>query len=541
MTSPCEIIEANIPERRTFAIISHPDAGKTTLTEKLLLYGGAIRLAGSVKARKSNKYAVSDWMEIERQRGISVTSSVMQFDYAGHRINILDTPGHQDFSEDTYRTLVAADSAVMLIDAGKGVEEQTRKLFHVCRMRGIPIFTFINKLDRYGKDPFALVEEIEQVLGIQAYPMNWPIGMGRDFRGVYNRELQQVEVFASGHPDQSVVPSVTGHITDIRFQELLGAHAHRQICDEIELLDMAGNQFDLPAIQQGELTPVFFGSAMTNFGVRPFLERFLELAPPPAVRRTSKGTVTPRDKNFSGFIFKIQANMNPAHRDRIAFVRICSGKFERGMKVNHVQSGKSIRLAQPQQFLAQERTIVEEAYPGDIIGISDPGIFRIGDTLSGDATQFKFEGIPSFPPEHFARVQTPDAMKRKQFIKGIHQLCEEGAVQLFKQPNIGIEAPIVGAVGALQFEVLEYRLKNEYGVNVEILKLPYQMARWVADKNFDYRRLTTMGTMFVMDEDDQPVILFEESWALRSVEKLFPELALLEISPAYSQEGNKPA
>lgn len=532
MTITCDKIDTNPPERRTFAIISHPDAGKTTLTEKLLLYGGAIRLAGAVKARKGNKYAVSDWMEIERQRGISVTSSVMQFDYDGFRINILDTPGHQDFSEDTYRTLVAADSAVMLIDGGKGVEEQTRKLFHVCRMRGIPIFTFINKLDRYGKDPFALVEEIEQVLGIQAYPMNWPIGMGRDFRGVYNRELEQVEVFASGHPDQSVVPSVTGHITDAHFQELLGEHMHKQICDDIELLDLAGNKFDIQAVRQGELTPVFFGSAMTNFGVRPFLERFLALAPPPKERGTSKGTVSPRDKSFSGFIFKIQANMNPAHRDRIAFVRICSGKFTRGMKVNHVQSGKSIRLAQPQQFLAQERTIVEEAYPGDIIGISDPGIFRIGDTLSEDAAAFRFEGIPSFAPEHFARVQTPDAMKRKQFIKGINQLCEEGAVQLFRQPNIGIEAPVVGVVGALQFEVLEYRLKNEYGVDVEIIRLPFQMARWVGDKSFDHRRLTTMGTMFVLDEDDYPVILFEENWALRSVEKLFPDLTLHDISPA---------
>jgi peptide chain release factor 3 len=456
----------------------------------------------------------------------------MQFDYSGFRINILDTPGHQDFSEDTYRTLVAADSAVMLIDGGKGVEAQTRKLFHVCRMRGIPIFTFINKLDRYGKDPFALVEEIEQVLGIQAYPMNWPIGMGRDFRGVYNRELKQVEIFSGGHSDQSVVPSVTGHITDKQFRDLLGEQMHQQICDDIELLDMAGNKFDLEAIRQGELTPVFFGSAMTNFGVRPFLERFLELAPPPAERDTSKGPVSPMDKNFSGFIFKIQANMNPAHRDRIAFVRICSGKFYRGMRVNHVQSGKSIRLAQPQQFLAQERTIVEEAYPGDIIGISDPGIFRIGDTLSEDTSSFRFEGIPSFSPEHFARVQTPDAMKRKQFIKGINQLCEEGAVQLFKQPNIGIEAPIVGAVGALQFDVLEYRLKHEYGVDVDIAKLPYQMARWVGDKKFDYRRLTTMGTMFVLDEDDHPVILLEENWALRSVEKLFPDIELLDISPA---------
>jgi peptide chain release factor 3 len=532
MTIACETTEIEVPGRRTFAIISHPDAGKTTLTEKLLLYGGAIRLAGSVKARKTNKYAVSDWMEIERQRGISVTSSVMQFDYDGYRINILDTPGHQDFSEDTYRTLVAADSAVMLIDGGKGVEEQTRKLFHVCRMRGIPIFTFVNKLDRYGKDPFALVEEIEQVLGIQAYPMNWPIGMGRDFRGIYNRELQQVEVFESGHTDQSVVPSITGHITDPQFKELLGEEMHRQICDEIELLDMAGNQFDLEAVKKGELTPVFFGSAMTNFGVRPFLERFLELAPAPAARATSKGPVDPQDTPFSGFVFKIQANMNPAHRDRIAFIRICSGKFTRGMKVNHVQSGKSLRLAQPQQFLAQERTIVEEAYPGDIIGLSDPGIFRIGDTLSEDTTTFRFEGIPSFPPEHFARVQTPDAMKRKQFIKGINQLCEEGAVQLFKQPNIGIEAPIVGAVGALQFEVLEYRLKHEYGVDVQLIRLPYQMARWVGDKSFDSRKLSAMGTIFVLDEDDLPVILFEEKWALRSVEKLLPGLELLDISPA---------
>ena len=520
-----------VARRKTFAIISHPDAGKTTLTEKLLLYGGAIRLAGSVKARKANKYAVSDWMEIEKQRGISVTSSVMQFDYNDSCINILDTPGHQDFSEDTYRTLVAADSAVMLIDGAKGVEEQTIKLFHVCKMRGIPIFTFVNKMDRASKDPFELIEEIERVLGIRSYPMNWPIGTEGDFKGVYNRKLSQIELFGGGNHGQTAVASTVGTVDDKIFAELLGEHYHKRLCDEIELLDMAGDEFDKKKVMHGELTPIFFGSAMTNFGVQPFLEEFLTLAPSPGIRLSTIGEIDPESEKFSGFVFKIQANMNPTHRDRIAFIRICSGRFSRGMSVNHVQAGKEVRLSQPQQFMAQERTIVEEAYPGDIIGVFDPGIFHIGDTLSEGNSTLRYEGIPLFPTEHFARISASDSMKRKQFLKGIDQLSEEGAIQVFKQIDIGIEALIVGVVGVLQFEVLEYRLKHEYGVDLRIQQLPYKHARWIANTDIDPRKLSlTSSSMIVEDNETRYVLLFENEWSIKWAEDRNKTLKLVEIA-----------
>lgn len=385
-----------VNKRRTFAIISHPDAGKTTLTEKFLLYGGAIRMAGSVKSRKAQKHAVSDWMEIEKQRGISVTSSVMQFNYKDCCINILDTPGHQDFSEDTYRTLTAADSAVMVIDCAKGVEPQTKKLFKVCKERRIPIFTFVNKLDRAGKDPFSLMEEIEKVLGIRSYPMNWPIGTDGNFKGVYNRTKGRIELYEDGDHGQNKAQIVNVDIEDQKLTDLLGEAYHNQLKDEIELLDMAGDDFDKDAVQNGDLTPMFFGSAMTNFGVEPFLESFLNLTYRPEPRLSNQGVIEPENPNFSGFIFKIQANMNPAHRDRLAFLRICSGKFEKGMSVYNSRTGKKIRLSQPQQFLAQDREVVEEAYPGDIIGLHDPGVFRISDTLSEEDATLKFERIPMF-------------------------------------------------------------------------------------------------------------------------------------------------
>ena len=409
------IIKDETARRRTFAIISHPDAGKTTLTEKLLLDGGAIRLAGTVKARKAGGYAVSDWMEIEKQRGISVTSSVMQFQYGENFINILDTPGHQDFSEDTYRTLVAADSAVMLIDGAKGVEAQTIKLFQVCKMRGIPIFTFVNKLDRATRDPFELMEEIENVLGIRSYPMNWPIGTDGDFKGVYNRKLKQIELFQGRKHGQTAVSSIKGGVDDGIFGELLGSHYHQKLCEDIELLDLAGDEFSIEQIRKGKLTPMFFGSAMTNFGVQPFLEEFIRLAPCPGIRNSSEGDIDPESEDFSGFVFKIQANMNPTHRDRIAFIRICSGQFARGMSVYNTQSGKEIKLAQPQQFMALERTIVENAFTGDIIGVFDPGIFKIGDTLCKGSKRFKFGSIPIFPAEHFARISPVDSMKGNSF------------------------------------------------------------------------------------------------------------------------------
>ncbi|MBP9624909.1 MAG: peptide chain release factor 3, partial [Veillonella sp.] len=425
-----------VARRRTFAIISHPDAGKTTLTEKLLLYGGAIHLAGSVKSRKTQKYAVSDWMEIEKQRGISVTSSVLQFDYDGCRVNILDTPGHQDFSEDTYRTLMAADSAVMLIDVAKGVEAQTKKLFAVCKERGIPIFTFVNKIDHFGRNPFDLMEEIENSLGIRAVPMNWPVGINGEYQGIYDRESHTVELFEKDETHgQQKLASTTNAVDDPAFRELLGEEIHQSLIDDIELLDVAGDEFDFDRIRAGELTPMFFGSAMTNFGVKPFLEKFLELAPAPAPRKTAEEVVTAQSEDFSAFVFKIQANMNPNHHDRIVFMRICSGKFEKGMSVLHRQSGKMIRLSQPQQFLATERTIIDEAYPGDIIGVFDAGTMGVGDTLCDPKHQVTFGDFPVFPPEFFARVSPKDTMKRKQFQKGMTQLAQEGAVQIFEQPH----------------------------------------------------------------------------------------------------------
>jgi peptide chain release factor 3 len=520
-----------VKRRRTFAIISHPDAGKTTLTEKFLLYGGAIRSAGTVKSRRSSKHAVSDWMEIEKQRGISVTSSVLQFEYDGFCINILDTPGHQDFSEDTYRTLMAADSAVMVIDSAKGVEEQTKKLFQVCKMRGIPIFTFINKMDREGRDPFELLEDIEKVLGIRSYPMNWPIGEGKDFRGVFNRKKNQIELFGDGNHGQSIAKSSSGNITDEKFKNLLGDFLHEKLVDDIELLSVAGDDFNLEQILNGNLTPVFFGSALTNFGVEPFLKSFLSITTPPIPRESNLGSIDPSSDNFSGFIFKIQANMNPAHRDRIAFLRICSGVFEKGMTVNHVQKDKKIKLSQPQQFLAQDRLIVDTAYPGDIIGIHDPGIFNIGDTLCQDQSKLRYKDIPQFAPEHFSKVYTKNALKRKQFLKGINQLAQEGAIQVYKQPNIGVEELIVGVVGVLQFEVLEYRLKNEYGVDIIMQPLPYRFIRWVENENFNPRTLSkTMDTLLVKNKDENPVLLFEYEWSIRTIEERNKDLILKETS-----------
>ena len=520
-----------VKRRRTFAIISHPDAGKTTLTEKFLLYGGAIREAGSVKSRKSQKHAVSDWMEIEKQRGISVASSVLQFEYNNFCINILDTPGHQDFSEDTYRTLMAADSAVMVIDSAKGVEDQTKKLFHVCKMRGIPIFTFINKMDRQGKDPFELLEDIENVLGIRSCPVNWPIGSGKDFKGVFNRHKNQIELFDDGNHGQSIANSITGEVSDEKFNTLLGNALHKKLLEDIELLDIAGDNFDLEKILSGELTPVFFGSALTNFGVEPFLESFLEITPPPTPRSSNLGDIDPNSNNFSGFIFKIQANMDKNHRDRIAFLRICSGKFEKGMSVTHVQRNKKIKLSQPQQFVAQDRVIIDSAYPGDIIGIHDPGIFNIGDTLSEKQSNLQYTGIPQFAPEHFARISTKNALKRKQFVKGLTQLSEEGAIQIFKEPNFGMEELIVGVVGVLQFEVLEYRLKQEYGVDIIMNPLPYRYIRWIEHGSVKSDRISMpMDTILVEDKNRTQAVLLQNEWSIRHLIERNEGIVLKETS-----------
>ena len=508
-------LEQETRRRRTFAIISHPDAGKTTLTEKLLLYGGAIRQAGSVKARKAERYATSDWMEIEKQRGISVTSSAMQFDYDGYRINILDTPGHQDFSEDTYRVLVAADSAVMLIDAARGVEAQTIKLFKVCRMRGIPIFTFVNKMDRAAKDPFALMEELEEVLGIRACPMNWPIGVDGDFQGVCHRDTRTVELYSAGDHGKNRVEARTIPLDSPELSSALEQHYIDRLRSETELLDVAGDPFDEEAVRTGRLTPMFFGSAVSNFGVEPFLTRFLRFAPSPQPRNSDQGPTDPLSPDFTGFIFKIQANMNPAHRDRLAFLRVCSGVFEKGMTVWHSGTDKPIQLKQPQQFMADERESVEFAYPGDIIGLFDPGVFRLGDTLS-TGKKLRYEGIPVFAPEHFASVSAFDSMKRKQFIKGIDQLSEEGAIQTFKRPDIGREDLIVGVVGVLQFDVLEYRLRGEYGVEVRREPLDYRFVRWIVETPCPPENLQLASTAAIaVDRFGQNVLLFQNEWSIR--------------------------
>lgn len=512
-------IKSEIEKRRTFAIISHPDAGKTTLTEKFLLYGGAINLAGSVKGKKTAKHAVSDWMEIEKERGISVTSSVLQFNYGGYCINILDTPGHEDFSEDTYRTLMAADSAVMVIDASKGVEKQTIKLFKVCVMRHIPIFTFINKMDREANDPFELLDEIESVLGISTCPVNWPIGCGKEFKGVYDRNEREVSLFKAAMNGQKEVDTKNISIDDAALKDEIGQAFFDKLNEDVELLDGASAEFDLEKVQAGDLTPVFFGSALTNFGVETFLQHFLKMTTPPLPRNSSEGIIDPVKEDFSAFVFKIQANMNKAHRDRIAFMRICSGKFTAGMESFHVQGGKKIRLSQPQQMMAQERHIVEEAYAGDIIGVFDPGIFSIGDTICNSNKKFAFEGIPTFAPEHFARVRQIDTMKRKQFIKGISQIAQEGAIQIFQEFNTGMEEIIVGVVGVLQFEVLEYRLKNEYNVDIKLEPLPYEHIRWIENpEEINMSRIVGTSDMKkIKDLKDNPLLLFVNSWSVNMV------------------------
>ncbi|MDO4459481.1 MAG: peptide chain release factor 3 [Clostridia bacterium] len=505
-------LRTEIEKRRTFAIISHPDAGKTTLTEKFLLYGGAINLAGMVKGKKNSRHAVSDWMEIEKQRGISVTSSVMQFNYDGYCINILDTPGHQDFSEDTYRTLMAADSAVMVIDAAKGVEPQTRKLFHVCVMRDIPIFTFINKMDRDALDPYDLLDEIEKELGIGTYPMNWPIGSGKEFKGVYDRRKSEIVEFTENSGQKVQAREID--VNDESLKDELGEALYNTLRDDVELLDGAGDELDIEKVRHGKLSPVFFGSALTNFGVELFLENFLKLTSSPLPRNTAEGTVDPMSNDFSAFVFKIQANMNKAHRDRIAFMRICSGRFEKGMEVNHIQGGKKIKLAQPTQMMAQSREIIDEAYAGDIIGIFDPGIFSIGDTVC-TGKKFTFEGIPTFAPEYFCRVAQKDTMKRKQFVKGVTQIAQEGAIQIFQEVSSGMEEVIVGVVGTLQFDVFKYRMENEYNVEIRMENLPYSLIRWIDNPDIDLKKLNlTTDTKKVQDMRGRYLLLFSNEWSI---------------------------
>ena len=524
-------LKDEITKRRTFAIISHPDAGKTTLTEKFLLYGGAINLAGSVKGKATARHAVSDWMEIEKQRGISVTSSVLQFDYDGYCINILDTPGHQDFSEDTYRTLMAADSAVMVIDASKGVEAQTRKLFKVCVMRHIPIFTFINKMDREAKDSFELLDDIETELGIATYPMNWPIGSGKEFKGVYDRTAREVLTFRDTMSGTKEGTEKNISIDDPALIDEIGNDKYETLAGELELLDGAGATFDMELVTKGELSPVFFGSALTNFGVEPFLKAFLKMTYAPRGRMSDIGIIDPLSEDFSAFIFKIQANMNKNHRDRIAFARICSGKYTNGMEVFHVQGGKSLKLSQSTQMMADERKMVEEAYAGDIIGLFDPGIYSIGDTLTTSKTHYAYEGMPTFAPEHFARCRLEDSMKRKQFVKGVTQIAQEGAIQIFQEFKGGMEEIIVGVVGVLQFDVMKFRMKSEYNVDVILENLPYEHIRWIANKDeIDVAAINgTTDMKRIIDMKGNPLLLFINSWSIGMTLERNPSLKLEEF------------
>ncbi len=515
-------LKKEIQRRRTFGIISHPDAGKTTLTEKLLLFGGAIQMAGAVKSRKTDNHAVSDWMSIEQERGISVTSSVMKFNYRDCEINLLDTPGHQDFSEDTYRVLTAVDSALMVIDSAKGVEAQTMKLMEVCRMRNTPIITFINKLDREGMEPLDILAEIEDKLQIECTPLSWPIGMGKSFKGVYNLHQKQLHLFTPSKSTRTQEGIVVKDLNDPVLDELLGSQAET-LREDIELLEGAANPFDHEEYLKASQSPVFFGSAVNNFGVKEMLDAFIELAPPPGPRATIDRLVSPDEEAFSGFTFKIQANMNPAHRDRIAFFRICSGKFTRGMKIAHHRLGKEVTLANATIFMAQDRTNVEEAYPGDIIGIHNHGTIKIGDTFT-DKEPLKFTGIPNFAPEHFRRILLKNPLKAKQLNKGLVQMAEEGAVQLFK-PLMNSNF-ILGAVGVLQFDVIMARLKSEYGVDAITEPVEYATARWIYysdSKKLDEFKSKNQAHL-AMDAEGHLTFLASTNWWLERTMDNFPEI-----------------
>jgi peptide chain release factor 3 len=507
-----EEIRREIGRRRTFAIISHPDAGKTTLTEKLLLYGGAVREAGAVRAQKAARHATSDWLELEKQRGISVSSSVLHFDFDDHWVNILDTPGHRDFSEDTYRTLMAADSAVMLIDAARGVEAQTRKLCEVCKLRRIPIFTFVNKMDRHGRDPLDIMSEIEEVLGMDVVPANWPVGAGSDFRGIYDRLGRRLVLFSGGdHGTHRVEEQIIeGEPGDEALQAAMDPFG-QDVLDGLELLEGAGAELDPALVATGSQTPMFFGSALTNFGVHPFLESFLEMAPPPVPRDSGGKKIDPAEHPFSGFVFKIQANMDPDHRDRVAFIRICSGRFEKGRQTVHVRTGKPIRLTNSTLLMGKGRVEAEEAFAGDVVGLFDPGIYRIGDTLS-DEEGVVYSGIPIFAPECFMRVEVAGVQKRKALEKGIEQLVQEGVVQLFRDPIGGSASWILGAMGPLQFDVMKHRLQSEYGVELSLSSMPYKLARWPQagfdPDDFKYSERIRA----VRDRDDHWALLAHSSW-----------------------------
>ncbi|MGV3524945.1 MAG: peptide chain release factor 3 [Candidatus Sericytochromatia bacterium] len=520
--------EDEIQRRRTVAIISHPDAGKTTLTEKFLLYGGALQEAGAVRARKNQRSATSDWMEMERQRGISITSTVLMFDYQGYRMNLLDTPGHQDFSEDTYRILTAVDSVIMVIDGAKGIEAQTLKLFEVCRKRGIPIFTFINKLDRPTREPLDLLDELEKVMEINTYPINWPLGTGMDFKGVYDRLENQVHVFERTTGGAHKAPVAVGGIGDDFVRNTLDKDVYAQVTEELEMLDIAGEEFDRSQVLDGSLTPVFFGSAMNNFGVELLLQYIFKFAPPPGPYPSTKGLVDPANPDFSGFVFKIQANMDPRHRDRIAFIRICTGQFTKNISVTHPKSGRKLKLATAHSLFGQERETVEEAWPGDIIGLISNDKFGIGDTLTQDPS-ILYHGIPYFAPEHFIFLNNPNPSNYKRFRDGLDQLLQEGVIQGFDLQTHSQNNYVLGAVGPLQFDVVQHRLESEYKAETERIPANWAVLRWIhpdVDVSQLERSKLPVGSMLGTDRHGNAVILMTNIWSLNLFHDKNPDVAL---------------
>ena len=522
-----------INRRRTFAIISHPDAGKTTLTEKLLLYGGAVHLAGAVTARKSQRATASDWMELEKKRGISISSTVLQFDYNGFRINLLDTPGHKDFSEDTYRVLTAVDAVIMVIDAGNGIESQTRKLFEVCRQRRVPIFTFMNKMDRPSKEPLALIDELETALNLRPYPFNWPIGDGIGFKGLYDRGNRQAHLFERTVRGASKAPVEVRGLSDLFTHEGLDRAAVARAAEEIDVLEHAGHRFSADAVLAGDMTPVFFGSAANNVGVQLLLDGFIAWSAPPGPRRSTRGVVDPASPFFSGFVFKIQGNMDPRHRDQLAFVRVCSGKFSRDMTVHHSGTGKSVKLTYSHRLFGQERETIDEADPGDVIGLVGHPEFKVGDTLT-EAPGVVYREIPRFPPECFAYLHNPNPSKSKSFRKGLSQLLLEGIVQSFSIRNAPTVAPLLAAVGPLQFEVLKYRLETEYGVPTRLETAPWNAVRWTTDDGraaMSAAHVLPPGASLGEDSLAQPVVFFPEDWSLRYFRSRHPGVELHEVAP----------
>ena len=521
-------LEREVARRRTFAIISHPDAGKTTLTEKLLLYAGAIELAGAVRGRKARRHATSDWMELEQERGISITSAALEFELEGRRMSLIDTPGHNDFSEDTYRALIAADSVVMVIDAANGVEDQTRKLFEVCRRHRLPILTFINKFDRPARDPLELLDDLERTLGIAAAPVNWPIGSAERFRGVYDIEHQTLSRYQREAQGQYRVPVHLSSLDDPDAREMIGADQYAHVRESLDVIREAGTHFDLEAYRAGRQTPVFFGSALTNFGLEPFLQALVELAPSPQPRQSDGGVVAPTDERFTGFVFKIQANMDPRHRDRVAFVRVCSGRFTKDMVVSNSRLGTSLRASRAYRFFGRDRETISVAYAGDIIGLVNPGQFAIGDTLHSGAP-LRFPDLPRFPAEHFGRIRLRDT-RYKQFDEGVRQLEEEGLMQVF-YVAAGRREPIVGVVGALQYDVIASRLRTEYGVSVDIDPAGYAAARWLGNPAGPTPSPGGSSALAV-DRQERRVILFASEWELQYFERHHPDVVLLDESPA---------